>query len=510
MQKLIKNLKLIHKISIATYLAVVLIVAMLFTFYNISQYFVNVLNKSYGEQINIIEKTNLIARDLKKLDSLALQHAINSSKYKDYTDEADVILKDIADSIWFLREHHLLKRDPKAVNTLLKIQNRIVGYRQISNSLKDEIDESAEDGLYAILALASTSKILFSELDFLNQEIKKTSLVEVKKLQDDIQHIRMFAIAIILLGFFLMVYTNYRVRVVIIAEIVQLKDEILSFFDVLTGRKKQIVHINYDGADEIAEVAKVIDEHMYLAEEILDTQKREADIIKQKVQEKTSEVISLNEEIEATQREIVFTVGFIAEERSKETGYHVKRVAEYSLVLAKLYGLSLEEAMLLKNASPMHDIGKIGIPDDILNKPARFTEEEFEIMKTHSSLGYKMLKHSNKSILKVASIIARDHHEKWDGTGYPRGIKGKEIHIYARITAIADVFDALGSDRVYKKAWPLSKILEFFKEEKGKHFDPILVGLFLEHIEHILAIKENIESQEVIPIPTKECEHSND
>jgi HD-GYP domain-containing protein (c-di-GMP phosphodiesterase class II) len=144
----------------------------------------------------------------------------------------------------------------------------------------------------------------------------------------------------------------------------------------------------------------------------------------------------------------------------------------------------------------MHDVGKIGIPDAILNKPGKFTDEEFEVMKSHAELGYKMLKHSSKSILKAAAIVAYEHHEKWDGSGYPRGLKGEEIHIYGRITAIADVFDALGSDRVYKKAWPLKKILNLFEEEKGKHFDPILTELFLDNLEHFLAAKENIETNE--------------
>jgi response regulator RpfG family c-di-GMP phosphodiesterase len=136
-------------------------------------------------------------------------------------------------------------------------------------------------------------------------------------------------------------------------------------------------------------------------------------------------------------------------------------------------------------ASPMHDIGKVGIKDEILNKPAKLTDDEFKIMKTHSSLGYAMLKNSDKPILKAAAIVAHEHHEKYDGTGYPKKKKGEDIHIYGRITAIADVFDALGSDRVYKKAWPLEDIFELFKQERGKHFDPVLIDLFFEHFDEI-------------------------
>jgi response regulator RpfG family c-di-GMP phosphodiesterase len=206
-----------------------------------------------------------------------------------------------------------------------------------------------------------------------------------------------------------------------------------------------------------------------------------------------TEVIELNKEIMATQKEVVFTMGAIGETRSQETGLHVKRVAEYSHLLAKLVGLSDADADLLKQASPMHDIGKVGIPDSILNKPGKLTPEEFEIMKTHAQIGYEMLKHSNRDILKASSIVAYSHHEKWNGSGYPNGIKGHEIHIFGRITAIADVFDALGHDRVYKKAWPLEDILDLFKEERGSHFDPTLVDLLFEHLDKFLEIHDRMQ-----------------
>lgn len=200
-------------------------------------------------------------------------------------------------------------------------------------------------------------------------------------------------------------------------------------------------------------------------------------------------IYDLYKEIEDTQREVVFTMGAIGESRSKETGHHVKRVAEYSYLLGKLSGLSQEECDLLKQASPMHDIGKVGIPDSILNKPGKLTDDEFRIMKTHAKLGYNMLKHSQRDILKAAATIAYEHHEKYNAKGYPRGLKGDEIHIYGRITAIADVFDALGSDRCYKKAWEMDKILQFFEEEKGESFDPMLVELFLDNIDEFLLIR---------------------
>ncbi len=150
------------------------------------------------------------------------------------------------------------------------------------------------------------------------------------------------------------------------------------------------------------------------------------DEIEAKVKDGLNEITKLNEEIENTQKEVVFTMGAIGESRSKETGNHVKRVAEYSKLLAFYYGLDEKEAEMLKQASPMHDIGKVAIPDAILNKPGRFDENEREIMNTHAALGYEMLKHSNRPLLKMAAIVANEHHEKWDGSGYPNGLKAEK------------------------------------------------------------------------------------
>lgn len=203
------------------------------------------------------------------------------------------------------------------------------------------------------------------------------------------------------------------------------------------------------------------------------------------------EDITANKEIEEIQKEIIFTMGSIAEFRSKETGEHIKRVAKYSRILATAYGLCEDEVNMLELASPMHDIGKIAIPDAILNKPGILTNEEFEIIKTHAQKGHDMLEISNRPLLKVASQIALSHHEKYDGTGYPNNLKAEDIPIFGRITALADVFDALGSDRCYKKAWELEKVFEFIKEQKGKHFDPKLVELFFENLDQILNIRDD-------------------
>lgn len=208
------------------------------------------------------------------------------------------------------------------------------------------------------------------------------------------------------------------------------------------------------------------------------------------IRQDITESINLHKELESTQREIIYKMGEIVETRSNETGNHVKRVAEYSKLMALKIGLSPEEAELLKNASPMHDIGKVGISDSILNKPAKLTDNEFEIMKSHTSIGYEILRKSNRAFLKAAAIVSHEHHEKYNGKGYPRGLKGENIHIYGRITALCDVFDALSTKRVYKEAWSNEEIFELIKKEKGLHFDPKLVDVFFENINEFLEIKE--------------------
>ncbi|KUO66083.1 MAG: histidine kinase [Gracilibacter sp. BRH_c7a] len=205
---------------------------------------------------------------------------------------------------------------------------------------------------------------------------------------------------------------------------------------------------------------------------------------------KALESAQLVYEIEQTQKEIIYVMGDIAERRSKETGNHVKRVAEYSKLLALKIGLGENEADLINMASPMHDIGKVGIPDSILKKPGKLTTEEYEIMKTHAEAGYNLLKSSRRRIIKAAAVISHQHHERWDGKGYPQGLKGEQIHIYGRITAIADVFDALISSRCYKLPWDLDKVVQLFQNEKGKQFDPLLVDVLLQNIDDILLIKK--------------------
>ena len=202
------------------------------------------------------------------------------------------------------------------------------------------------------------------------------------------------------------------------------------------------------------------------------------------------ENIRLREMMRESQRELSYILGEAVEKRSKETGSHVKRVANYSYLLAIKCGLSEYEAEKIKLASPLHDLGKIAIPDHILNKPGKHTAEEWAIMLQHAELGYQILQHSTNEILQMGAIIAQQHHEKWNGKGYPQGLSGHAIHISGRITALADVFDALGSDRCYKKAWPLADVIELIRAERGQHFDPTLADILLNNLDAFLAIRD--------------------
>lgn len=203
-----------------------------------------------------------------------------------------------------------------------------------------------------------------------------------------------------------------------------------------------------------------------------------------------TELFQMQQELEDVQKEVLYAMGTISEGRSRETGNHIKRVAEFTYLLSNLYGLDKKQAELLKIASPMHDIGKLAIPDAILNKPGKLTDEEFEIMKTHAQKGYDMLCWSKRTILKTAAEIALTHHEWWNGNGYPQKLSGEQIPLCGRIVAVADVFDALSHDRCYKKAWPINEVVEHMMKNKGVQFEAKLVDLLVEHIDEFVKIKE--------------------
>jgi putative two-component system response regulator len=195
-------------------------------------------------------------------------------------------------------------------------------------------------------------------------------------------------------------------------------------------------------------------------------------------------------EIDETRLDIIRILGRAAEYKDNETGIHIIRMSRYCEKIALAYGLDSKDAELLLNAAPMHDVGKIGIPDNILQKPGRLDQKEREIINAHAYIGSKIIGKHESEILSTAAIIAYEHHEKWDGSGYPRGLKGEEINIFSRITALADVFDALTSKRVYKEIWPVEDAVKLIKNESGKHFDPEIVDAFLSILPEILIIRE--------------------
>lgn len=195
------------------------------------------------------------------------------------------------------------------------------------------------------------------------------------------------------------------------------------------------------------------------------------------------------DELKRTRLQVVQRLGRAAEYKDNETGMHVLRMSHYSKVLALAYGFNEEQAEILLHAAPMHDIGKIGIPDSIMLKPARLTEEEFAVMKTHPQIGAEILGDADSELLIIARSVALTHHEKWDGSGYPNGLAGEDIPVEGRIVAIADVFDALTSKRPYKEAWSIDKTIDYIEQQSGIHFEPKLVELLKQNLPEILEIK---------------------
>lgn len=196
------------------------------------------------------------------------------------------------------------------------------------------------------------------------------------------------------------------------------------------------------------------------------------------------------DELRSTRLQVIQRLGRASEYKDNETGMHIMRMSHYSKIIALAYGFSVEDADDLFNAAPMHDIGKIGIPDSIMLKPGKLTHEEFVVMKNHPVIGAEILGDSDSELIALAKLVSLTHHEKWDGTGYPNQLKGEDIPIEGRIVALADVFDALTSVRPYKDAWTVEAAMELINKEKGKHFDPHLVEIFEPLLEQILEIKE--------------------
>ncbi len=209
----------------------------------------------------------------------------------------------------------------------------------------------------------------------------------------------------------------------------------------------------------------------------------------------TFDNINLLVDLQETSKEIVFNLSNAVEAKSRETGAHVQRVSLYCEKLARLHGLPEQEVRMIQNASPLHDIGKVAIPDVILHKPGKLDAAEWELMQRHVDYGVDILNKSNRKLMKFAKEIAGSHHEKWDGSGYPRQLSGNDIPLSGRIVAIADVFDALGAKRSYKEPWSDHEIRRELTEQKGRHFDPELLELFLEHWDEFIEIRNSLPDQ---------------
>ncbi len=217
----------------------------------------------------------------------------------------------------------------------------------------------------------------------------------------------------------------------------------------------------------------------------LHDQNRELD---RKVRQKTFE-------LHQTRLQVIQRLGRAAEYKDDDTGLHVIRMSKYSQVLALASGMNETDADLLQHAAPMHDIGKIGTPDHILKKPGKLDKDEFDVMKTHAEIGAMIIGEDDSDLMQVARAVALTHHEKWNGQGYPKGLKGEDIPFVGRVVAIADVFDALTSKRPYKEAWPVQKAVNLLQSEAGEHFDPKLIPLFVKELPKILGIKEEFDEK---------------
>jgi len=269
---------------------------------------------------------------------------------------------------------------------------------------------------------------------------------------------------------------------------------------VLSGDEKERKNALKIGANDFvpkpfdAEELKLRVMNNLQAKKYQDLIKNINEVLQKEVMRKTKELREALEFAREAEYEMVVKLGMISEFRDEETGQHIRRMSYYSRLLAQLAGLSESEQNIIFYASPLHDVGKIGIPDSILRKPGPLTPEEFEIIKLHTIIGAKILTSDSRFItLNAGKIIAEQHHEKWDGSGYPKGLKGHDIHIYARIVALCDVFDAMTSDRVYRPAFTVEQTIEIMKKGRENHFDPGLLDIFIGNLDKFLEIRETFK-----------------
>ncbi|SNC76324.1 putative two-component system response regulator [Marinobacter sp. es.048] len=276
----------------------------------------------------------------------------------------------------------------------------------------------------------------------------------------------------------------------VMKQLVSLEDPLLPPIVILTAQHHQeyllkaleagardFISKPFDRRELLMRVKNFLDAHV--AHRLVRNQK---DHLEELVQQRTLE-------LQETRLEIIRRLGHAAEYRDEETGNHIIRMSKMCALLARKAGWSEQQCNLILSASPMHDIGKIGIPDAILLKPGKLGRDEWLTMKTHAEIGARLLEGNDSDLMVMAREIALNHHEKWDGSGYPAGLKGKDIPMSGRIAALADVFDALTSVRPYKKAWPLEEAVQLIRDNRGKHFDPELADLFLDDVQAFVDIK---------------------
>lgn len=252
----------------------------------------------------------------------------------------------------------------------------------------------------------------------------------------------------------------------------------------LAAGAKDFLTKPFEDWEVLLRIRNTLQSRMYYSRQVM-----RADLLEGEVRDRTRE-------IRKTQFEIVQRLGVAGELRDNETGAHVQRMSYTCSLLAEKRGLGKEFSEMLLYASSMHDVGKIGIPDHILLKPGRLDDEEVKIMQQHPLIGARIIGDNQSQLIRMARETALYHHEKWDGSGYPHGLIGDQIPVVARIAAICDVFDALTSERPYKKAWPVDKAVSVLQEDSGRHFEPLMVDLFVENLPEIVKIKERFLDRE--------------
>jgi len=248
--------------------------------------------------------------------------------------------------------------------------------------------------------------------------------------------------------------------------------------ECLAGGAKDFIGKPFDKAEVLLRVQNILEVRL-LHKAVL----RQNLVLEDKVRERTQQLYE-------AQVKLIQCLGKAAEYRDNETGMHVVRMSKSCAILAKQMGLSSEECEMILQASPMHDIGKIAIPDDVLLKPGKLEGKEWDRMKTHAEVGAEILEGYDTQLMQTAALIARTHHEKWDGSGYPEGLQGEEIPLYTRIVSVCDVFDALTSTRPYKEAWSADSALQYLRDNAGLHFDPRVVKEFTLVVDDVLSLRE--------------------